>query len=471
MRNAGRQRSSGRRGRERGSALIVTTVLVGIAMVFAAATLAHTGAKASYIEGHIRSTRAFYAAEAGLEEVKYRVRSSAYDAQGNIWLRNNSSPGGTHAIAALAVGAATVDVWIYELGTGWHRVEATGRAGSETFRLAMEVTDRDPFSRYMFFTHLDDINFGTSTVRGDVHSNRRVNFYYGGAVMYGNVTASRGIGFYSGASWQNTTFFKEVDGSVAPIPWPKTSEIATLKQDAEGPYKVSNDSPFYQGLGNFRTELELLGDLVRIRTRRASTGQVLTDATYPLPANGLIYVEGPITSLKGDIAGRLTIATLDRVDITGKIRYVDADGDPAYLLYRYGEPVPGGDTPPGVAWSAAAGYSYEQNPAYDPAVPSTLGIMALNDITVTSAAPYNMELHAAIFSSQGNWHCDLSQRKGNLRVVGSMTQKLGGWRYDSRGYGWAQSGEYIYDEALLTHPPAFFLEAKTPVFASWRRGA
>ena len=96
--------------------------------------------------------------------------------------------------------------------------------------------------------------------------------------------------------------------------------------------------------------------------------------------------------------------------------------------------------------------------------------MALKDITVTPDAPYNMELHAAMFSSQGNWHCDLSKTMGNLRVVGSMTQNTRGWRYNSRGYGWAKSGEYIYDQNLLTHPPEHYLQVEQPVFASWRRG-
>ncbi|MCK4909062.1 MAG: hypothetical protein KAS70_04120, partial [Planctomycetes bacterium] len=246
-----------------------------------------------------------------------------------------------------------------------------------------------------------------------------------------------------------------------------TSEIATLHNETTGVYQVSNTSSEYSGFGNFNTEIEFIGDQVKITAKKISDGSVLKTGTYPLPANKLIFVQNAVTSIKGDINGRVTVATMDKVDITGSIRYVDGGGDRAYVLKENGVVIE--DTPPGVVWSEANGYTYEENSDYDPTVSSAVGIMALKDVTITSAAPYNMEMHAAIFSSQGNWHCDLAQRKGNLRVVGSMTHKRRGWRYSGSGYGWAKSGEYIYDTNLLAAPPDWYLAVDTPVFDSWRR--
>ncbi|MBI4713139.1 MAG: hypothetical protein HY762_07565 [Planctomycetes bacterium] len=94
--------------------------------------------------------------------------------------------------------------------------------------------------------------------------------------------------------------------------------------------------------------------------------------------------------------------------------------------------------------------------------------MAQNDVTIMPSAPYNMEFHAATFSSTGRWKCDLTQQKGNLRVLGSQTQKYRGWRY-SGTYGWAKSGEYIYDSYLLNYPPEFYLQVDSPCFGAWWR--
>ena len=44
---------------------------------------------------------------------------------------------------------------------------------------------------------------------------------------------------------------------------------------------------------------------------------------------GIIYVDGRVLSVEGDLQGRLTLVSTDKVRITGDIRYVDADGDTA----------------------------------------------------------------------------------------------------------------------------------------------
>ena len=450
-----------------GNVLIIVTVVVIVMLVFSSVLIIEVVERPKVIDAFESATQARYVAEAGLEEVKNYIRTSAYDANGNVWLNTNSSPGGFLAIDDLMIGNNPVDITITELGNGWHQAVASAQINNIPYNLAMEIKGRDSFSRYMFFTHLDDINIGATTVRGDVHSNRRLNFYFGGAKMYGDTTAVRGIGFYYGANAGNTTFYGDLNGYSDSITWPKTSEIATLHNETTGVYQVSNTSSEYSGFGNFNTEIEFIGDQVKITAKKISDGSVLKTGTYPLPANKLIFVQNAVTSIKGDINGRVTVATMDKVDITGSIRYVDGGGDRAYVLKENGVVIE--DTPPGVVWSEANGYTYEENSDYDPTVSSAVGIMALKDVTITSAAPYNMEMHAAIFSSQGNWHCDLSEQKGNLRVLGSMTHKRRGWRYSGSGYGWAKSGEYIYDTNLLAAPPDWYLAVDTPVFDSWRR--
>lgn len=461
---------------KKGSVLVLTTMLAFFFVMIVAAYMDNILSSTKLTESSEIDTEALYSANAGIEQVKYLVKSSTYSVSGNDWLIANSSPEGNLALSYFQISENyKVNVTVYDNGNDTYTAVsdayyAPSISDSPVFKgkVAIDIRGRDLFSKYMFFTHLDDINMGTSTVNGSVHSNRAVNFYYGGAKMYGDVTSVRGINFTAGATEDNTKLFGAVNGSADTIPWPNTSEIATLHDEAVGVYQVSNSSATYSGLGNFNTEIEFINNTVKITAKDPGSGAVLKTGTYPIPANNLIFVQGAITSLKGDINGRVTIATMDKVDVTGNIRYVDSEGDRAYaLMDADGQVID--NTPDGVVWSEENGYYYKANPAYNPASPSVVGIMALKDVTITNAAPYNTEMHAAVFSSQGNWHCDLAQKKGNLRVLGSMTQKLRGWRYNVSGYGWAQSGEYCYDENLLSDPPPFYLQVDAPLFGGWRK--
>ncbi len=453
---------------QQGMLLVMVTAMIAAMLLFLGSFLLGVTSRAKVVAAYEITYQARYAAESALEVVKNNIKTSAYNVNGNIWLTNNSSAGGYLAINDLMIGTIPVDVTITTLGTGWHRVAATAQSGYTNSSVILECRGRDSFSRYMFMISLDDINIGTSTVHGDVHANRKVNFYYGGAMMYDDVTAVDGIGYYSGASAANTTFYGEVNGYAATVPWPSTSEIATLQTSTSGVYDVSNSSSEYAGFGAFNTEIEFLGNQVKITAKKISDGSTLKTGTYPLPANNLIFVQNNVTSLKGDINGRVTVATMSAVNVTGKVRYIDNEGDKAYILKRYGVEV-NPDMTGTDAWTTANGYTYEANSAYNPSVLSTVGIMALNDIQITSAAPYNMEFHGATFSSTGKWYCSLAQQKGNLRGLGSQGQKYRGWRYNGSGYGWAKSGEYIYDSALLNNPPAYYLQVDTPVFGAWFR--
>lgn len=81
---------------------------------------------------------------------------------------------------------------------------------------------------------------------------------------------------------------------------------------------------------------------------------------------------------------------------------------------------------------------------------------------IAASAPYHRELHAASFCATGRRSFALDARKGNLRVLGSIVNQRGRWRYDGAGYGYAKSGEYVYDESLLAAPPPIYLPVDRP---------
>jgi hypothetical protein len=447
------------------SALVAAVIIVIILMTLgiALATLSLPYAERSHAMNS--TVAAGYAAEAMLEKAWFEIASSPYSSEGNEWLIANSGPepDGVLIYTGVPVGSAVSSLRIYDRGNQWYRLEAAAEAGPATRRVrvvvAQDVRGRDAFSRYLFFVDMESITFGTSTVRGFVHSNEGIVFNYGGARFFKEVSAVEGFTYAEGATPQNTTFYGGSNPAAEDVRMPSTSQIATLHNNAQAGYK-------FIGVGD-EVQVTLLGDQVRL-VAHDQTGRLLSDQVLPLPSNGLIFVQGNVV-LQGEISGRLTIATMGKVDVVNRVRYRDADGNLPYVLKHNGVVVPDNATPQGVKWLESDGYVYEPNPAYrpDPAAPPALGIMAQNSVEITEAAPWNMEFQAAVYSSQGNWNCNLEQVKGNLRVLGSLVSKRRGWRYSTSDggrtwRGWGASGEYIYDDNLLNRPPPFYLQVDKP---------
>ncbi len=491
--------------KEKGNSLI-TVMIVSVTVAGAVATgFQYIIVKDKTISSFQKLVQLKYASEAALDKAKANIRWSNYVNGRNQYLMNNSSPSGK-TLFSETIGENLITAKLFYLGNYWYTLEAHASYPSANIEyvLAEQVRERDDFSKYIFFVDQNDINIGTTTVRGQVHGNKRVKFYFGNAKLYENVSAANqgtgtcpggcscnyGFAYCSGATTSNTYFYKEADPRSQVLPMPSTNEIATLHTHAIDCYKVTNSSPCWSSFGNFNTEIEFIGgDSVKITAKHLTRGTILKTVTLPLPSNNLIFVQNKITKLQGDLKGRVTIAVQDAsrcsssssdscnaaVNITGSINYIDQDGDKAYLLYdRNGNVVT--DTPPGTVWSEPT-YTYKPNPNYNPSIPSNLAIMAVGDIKTKCSAPYNLTMHGVFFSAQGNWHLSLgcgTNAKGNYRYVGAMISKYSGWRYSCsppcRSYrGWGLSGEYIYDGDLLNYPPEWMLQINKPLFVSYRR--
>jgi len=97
--------------------------------------------------------------------------------------------------------------------------------------------------------------------------------------------------------------------------------------------------------------------------------------------NNTVYIDGRITKLYGDLNGRLTIVGNEKVRITGSLRYVDAQGDPAMLNGNdYTKP-------------------YVRNPDYSGQ--SVLGVIARDDVLFTADMPNQSEVNATLMSATG----------------------------------------------------------------------
>jgi hypothetical protein len=461
-----------KRRNERGSALAAALVITILAAGLVAALVTYSFPFIRTSQSFNHKIYALYAAEAGLEEARMQISASDYDDVGNLWLMANSdieANGGFLAYNDLPVGDALVDVRIFDIGeqpNQFYRVEATGSFAGRTVTLAWELRARDTFAKYMFFVDVGDLNVGTTTVRGAVYVGGKLNNYFGGAKYYKSVEAVKGVTYNSGATAANTNYFDTLDESAPNTQMPSTNEIANLHQNTTDPiFNVQNSSSAYSGGGSMNTYITFNGDQVSIVARRTSNNQIVNSYNGPLPSNGLIFSQGDVY-VQGDAQGRVTIATMGKTNITGPIRQLDDDGDLAYLLKKDGAVVPNNDPGNTDAWTQANGYEYVKNPDFDPPAGQepVIGLLSAKDIEILNSAPYNMELHTANFSATGRWSANLGSKKGNLRVLGSIVNKFGGWRYNSAGFGYAKSGEYIYDQNLLLNPPPFYLKVDKPLF-------
>jgi hypothetical protein len=110
----------------------------------------------------------------------------------------------------------------------------------------------------------------------------------------------------------------------------------------------------------------------------------LVDTTYVQLSGtdgGMIYIDGRITSMEGELQGRLTVVGNEKIRVTGNIQYVDDDGDTAMLN--------------GTDYREV----YERNPDYD--ARNVLGVIARDDIVFTHELPSSTELTGTFLAAQG----------------------------------------------------------------------
>jgi hypothetical protein len=206
--------------------------------------------------------------------------------------------------------------------------------------------------------------------------------------------------------------------------------------------------------------------------------------------SGVIFIDGRVTKLRGDVKGRVTLVGNESMRITGNLRYVDDEGDTAMLN--------GGDyTQP-----------YVRNEAYDGN--SVLGLIAREDILFTDSLPSSAEVNATLLAATGRVGIDGFQidengqpvadpyygltpeertkeeaydrtsydhdrfRKESLRRLGGIisndriletfVQPRGdGTSYVDSGF---KRGSMRFDFNLLFNPPPNFVEIPRPVVTS-----
>ncbi|MEK7448920.1 MAG: hypothetical protein AAB019_05480 [Planctomycetota bacterium] len=504
-----------------GSALMITAVVVMTMVVISGVLLNDVVIHTKLVNAYENNYLLRYAADSGLEQVKYQAKTSAYTGTRNVWLMSNSSTAGTLAINALMINNIPVDITLYDLSNGWYRAVSTANKNYDSYRVAVDIRESSIVNSIFNYAYASagiiyggDMNLRpgvlANAIYGDVHTNGQAVFgrklSNGGVAVatqygipvYGNVTAVNGVGTWIDIGGTPDKYWAEgdlvggsvsgtIDGHVSPVAFPGVDTFTNNLQasaDDYPEYFIHWSNPLYApyeaspGDGFFATEITLIttpGTPTQIKIEFMNItvpGTPIHTVTLPLPDHKLLWIDG-VTRVKGEINGRLTIATPSPclgIYVNGNIRYIDDQGDRAYVLKKNGVVVDP-DSTGTEAWTAANGYTYEVNPAYNPTVPANLTLQTMWAGLDGTNMPYNLEVQATVLSWYWNFRTSASNR-GNFRMVGSVVPVSGVNSASSNIY--KLSSDLISDSNLRTNAPEWYPtsggnSSNIPAFFAWRR--
>ncbi len=240
-------------------------------------------------------------------------------------------------------------------------------------------------------------------------------------------------------------------------------------EDVQEPYRRLSH---YDEVERQRWVREYENQQYEVTRQRRHERQLVSSNDVQAPANGIIFADGPIKFMSGEIVERLTIATEADMRITGNVQYVDGDGDTAYI---------NGENP---ALPYRANSNYEND--------ATLGMIARHDVIYGREVPFNFEINGAILSIEGrvgvegieldsdgevtsfNQLVDQWGEPTSGEFVKNSIRRLGGVVTAHRpldtvvsggrmraGFG---VGTSVFDESLINAPPPDFLTREVPRF-------
>jgi len=193
---------------------------------------------------------------------------------------------------------------------------------------------------------------------------------------YTTQTTTSQVQVQTGTTTQTVT--KQVQVQTGTKQVAQTSQVAVYRTET-----YYDTVPVYESkLVDVTTQVPVYKDVVTTSTTQQYAAPVaLTSQTFSVVDGGVIYVDGRILGLSGDLYGRVTVVGNEKARITGSIRYIDSKGRTAMLN--------GGD----------ATLSYGRNTAYQG--DSVLGVIARGDILFTSTMPTSSEVNATLMSVEG----------------------------------------------------------------------
>jgi Tfp pilus assembly protein PilV len=404
-------------GNRSGATLLVVMGLTALGVVAASCIASGVSARARLSSKQVALEQAFYLASAGAE------RAASNVANGNETSTTLSGKLGSGCYTSVVTcTSSSTEVSIDVVSTGYvngvkRTVKLTGLQHASWARYALWYNSESVSPIYMV---------PGEVFRGPVASKPQLHFHNKDLATKGQVhfydsvaSAASSIDLYSSA--------------VSPIFDKGISLNATIESVAAIDFSSLLSSATSAGLVlNGPTTIVANGTTLTI----SNTSKGWTNKAVPIPANGLIYVKtvtttsgwstttsyGDITvSAPNGLDGRLTLVADDDINIVGHIRYT----------------------------------ANPTNSVSDDA----LGLIAKQDVVVTSAAPNNLEIYAHIICQNGGFGVasySSGSSRGTITVYGGIVNAIRNPVGTTTPSGYIKN--YIYDKRFSKTPPPSYPE-------------
>ncbi len=313
------------------------------------------------------------------------------------------------------------------------RVESNSPSGEIVTRKEVDVVMRiESFAKFSYFTSNEynpDIGetiwfMGKDSIYGPLHSNSQINIS-GDPTFYGKVTSTAdSFNYYhSGPPADNPDFKEGYELDVEAIDMDEYKNLERLENAANtGGLHLS---------GDYTITLNQEGTLTY---ENGSSSYTVNISSF----NGVVYCDGNV-SISGTLKGKLTVAAASD-------KYISIIG---HLKYK---------TPPD-----------------DPDCTDMLGLVAGQEIKVSTSAPNNLRIDATLMVFDKSFYVEnYSSRppSGKLSIWGGIIQNYRG----PVGTFWADSGEiasgfskdYHYDSRVVENPPPYFPTTGRYELAAWQ---
>lgn len=407
--------------RQRGAVLVLTLLGLATVSVLAGAFVQMGFYEQRHSERSQDGTRAFYLSESALD-------------QGLSWLRGQLvPPAGTEPVVlfggwqGLGTGVymTTVDPDDNNPNSEIKRftIDGWGVSGTVAAPLAARrntmVVQTESFAQYAYFTNSEVAPNGAPVwfitgdkIEGPTHTNGKFSMF-GRPAFEGPVSSvAKEITLWGGSQHSQPVFKEPPKLGVPPKKFPTEYPPAIINKARDGGKVFQGD-----------TSVTLLSDGTM---RVTNSGAGLSEQVQPLPANGVLYVEGGNLALKGTLKGQMTIGS------SGDIKMVDS-------------------------------VTYADDPKRNPASKDILGIVAGQNVVIPQEAPHNLRIDASVMALKSSFGVEnwwQGAPKGTLTINGGLIQANRGpvGRFNP-ATGQKVSGytkDYHYDQRLKSMAPPFF---------------
>lgn len=465
---------------DKGSALIVVLLVLIVIMSLSIAALEHTVSQKRLNRAHLDSGTALHFAESGIHEFLWHLNKEGSSAV--VQNRNNDLGNGFYRIEF--IDGSQED--------GWMKIRSTGHVkGNENqLRTVEAILTKTSFTEYVWFSNTEGDVWNTTqhTWNGPFHTNGNLNVW-GRPTFNGTVT-------YAGTIMTHNA---QPHGTANPIynggSPRQVQRIELPTSNNELRLRAQNGGHYYNGM----TAIYLRGNVYDVRTYNRNTGRWYFNGvpytfesgsdskpntpSLPLPANGVIFVDGSGTTqwnrgtgdlyISGQLNGRLTIAAANDIFITG---WDPTDWrQPIINTNHNPRNIPRGNPTVGIRYQAGtentsmlglvAGRNVEflnrDWPRHNANNDNSLQRWTLGRGSAGDVAPFNLEIHGAIMALRGSVQYNhLSVVKGNVTIRGAVIQNTrGAFATYSGGVRLGGYGRISYHDPRMTYnSPPFFLE-------------